>query len=113
MPHPVVIIGAGPIGLAGAAHAQSRGLETIVLEAGESAGAAVREWGHVRLFSPWSELADPVAAALLDRLRLGGARRRGATPRATTGSTATSSPWPRRWRRPTRSRSATATGSSA
>jgi thioredoxin reductase len=67
MSHPVVIIGAGPIGLAGAAHAQSRGLDTIVLEAGPSAGAAVREWGHIRLFSPWSELVDPVAAALLGR----------------------------------------------
>lgn len=66
MPHPVVIIGAGPIGLAGAAHAQSRGLATIVLEAGASAGTAVSEWGHIRLFSPWSELIDPVAAAVLD-----------------------------------------------
>ena len=66
MQHPVVIIGAGPIGLAAAAHAQSRGLDTIVLEAGASAGAAVSEWGHIRLFSPWSELIDPVAAALLD-----------------------------------------------
>jgi len=65
MAHPVVIIGAGPIGLAAAAHAQSRGLDTVVLEAGSSAGAAVREWGHIRLFSPWSELVDPVAAALL------------------------------------------------
>ena len=45
MPHPVVIIGAGPIGLAGAAHAQSRGLDTIVLEAGPSAGAAAVEDG--------------------------------------------------------------------
>ena len=35
-----------------------------------SAGAAVREWGHVRLFSPWSELVDPVAEKLLDRDRL-------------------------------------------
>ncbi len=60
-----MIIGAGPIGLAGAAHAQSRGLDTIVLEAGPAAGAAVSEWGHIRLFSPWSELVDPVAAALL------------------------------------------------
>ena len=67
MSHPVVIIGAGPIGLAGAAHAQSRGLDTVVLEAGSSAGAAVQEWGHIRLFSPWSELVDPVASALLDR----------------------------------------------
>src|SRR4051794_19469934 len=65
MPHPVVIIGAGPIGLAGAAHAQSRGLDTIVLEAGASAGAAVGEWTHIRLFSPWAELVDSVAAALL------------------------------------------------
>ena len=41
------------------------GLSTLVLEAGDSAGAAVREWGHVRLFSPWSELVDPVAEKLL------------------------------------------------
>ena len=67
MPHPVVIIGAGPIGLAAAAHAQSRGLPTVVLEAGASAGAAVGEWGHVRLFSPWSELTDRAASALLAR----------------------------------------------
>jgi thioredoxin reductase len=60
-----VIIGAGPIGLAAAAHAQSRGLPTLVLEAGSEAGAAVREWGHVRLFSAWSELVDPVAEKLL------------------------------------------------
>jgi thioredoxin reductase len=66
VPHPVVIIGAGPVGLAGAAQSLSRGLETIVLEAGESAGAAVQEWGHIRLFSPWSELIDPVAGALLE-----------------------------------------------
>jgi glycine/D-amino acid oxidase-like deaminating enzyme len=62
---PLVIVGAGPIGLAAAAHAQSRGLPTVVLEAGTGPGAAVREWGHVRLFSAWSELVDPAAAALL------------------------------------------------
>jgi thioredoxin reductase len=67
MQHPVVIIGAGPIGLAAAAHAQSRGLRTLVFEAGASAGAAVSEWGHVRLFSPWSELTDKTATRLLDR----------------------------------------------
>ena len=63
--HPVVIVGAGPIGLAAAAHAQSRSLPTIVFEAGAVAGAAVREWGHVRLFSAWSELVDPIADKLL------------------------------------------------
>ena len=62
---PLVIVGAGPVGLAAAAQAEARGLSTLVLEAGESAGAAVLDWGHVRLFSPWSELVDPVAAKLL------------------------------------------------
>lgn len=64
-PHPVVIVGAGPIGLTAAAHARARGLGTIVLEAGAAAGASVRAWGHVRLFSAWSELVDPVAEELL------------------------------------------------
>ncbi|GAA4820915.1 NAD(P)-binding domain-containing protein [Nocardioides caeni] len=64
-PSPVVIVGAGPIGLAAAAHAHVRGLPAIVLEAGASVGAAVRAWGHVRLFSPWAELVDPAAADLL------------------------------------------------
>jgi thioredoxin reductase len=63
--HPVVIVGAGPAGLAAAAQAHVRGIPAVVLEAGTSAGAAVLEWGHVRLFSPWSELVDPVAAKLL------------------------------------------------
>ncbi|HYG95422.1 MAG TPA: NAD(P)-binding domain-containing protein [Nocardioides sp.] len=65
MNHPLVVIGAGPVGLAAAAHARSRGLSTVVLEAGPAAGSAVAGWGHVRLFSPWSELVDPVAADLL------------------------------------------------
>jgi thioredoxin reductase len=62
---PLVIVGAGPIGLAAAAHAHSRGLPTLVLELGDAAGASVREWGHVRLFSPWRELVDPAAERLL------------------------------------------------
>ncbi len=65
MSHPLVIVGAGPIGLAAAAHAQSRGLATVVLESGAAAGSAVREWGHVRLFSAWGELVDPIAEKLL------------------------------------------------
>ncbi len=65
---PVVVIGAGPSGLAAAAHLHSRNVDVIVLESGPCAGAAVREWGHVRLFSSWSELVDPVAADLLQTL---------------------------------------------
>ncbi|MFG2304466.1 NAD(P)-binding domain-containing protein [Actinacidiphila glaucinigra] len=62
---PVAVIGAGPIGLAAAAHLVERGLVPLVLEAGPAAGAALRQWSHVRLFSTWSELTDEAAEKLL------------------------------------------------
>ena len=61
----VAIIGAGPVGLAAAAHVLERGLRPIVLEAGGSAGHSVRQWGHVQLFSPWEYNIDRAAARLL------------------------------------------------
>ncbi|MGA5313513.1 NAD(P)-binding domain-containing protein [Streptomyces pseudogriseolus] len=62
---PVVVIGAGPVGLAAAVHLLDQGIEPLVLEAGSTAGAAVREWSHVRLFSTWGEVVDPAAEKLL------------------------------------------------
>ncbi|MEU3218788.1 NAD(P)-binding domain-containing protein [Streptomyces sp. NPDC006971] len=62
---PVVVIGAGPIGLAAAAHLLDRGIEPLVLEAGPAAAFAVRDWAHVRLFSTWGEVVDPAAEKLL------------------------------------------------
>ncbi|WSI68278.1 NAD(P)-binding domain-containing protein [Streptomyces sp. NBC_01336] len=62
---PVVVIGAGPAGLAAAAHLVERGIEPLVLETGPTAATAVRGWSHVRLFSTWSELTDPAAEKLL------------------------------------------------
>jgi thioredoxin reductase len=62
---PVVVIGAGPVGLAAAAHLTERGLPFLVLEAGDGPAAAVRDWGHVRLFSPWRYNIDPAASRLL------------------------------------------------
>lgn len=63
---PVVVLGAGPIGLAAAAELVGRGVKVVVLEAGSVAAAGVRSWGHVRLFSPWSELTSPAGVALLE-----------------------------------------------
>ncbi len=63
----VAIIGAGPVGLAAAAHVLERGLRPIVLEAGDGVGHAVRQWSHVQLFSPWEYNIDRAAARLLAR----------------------------------------------
>ena len=62
---PVVVIGAGPAGLAAAAELMARDLPVLVLEKGDRAGAAVSAWGHVRLFSMWRDLVDPAAEKLL------------------------------------------------
>ena len=63
---PVVVIGAGPVGLAAGAHLRSHGLPAVVLEAGDRVGAAVREWGHIRTFTPWQWIVDPAAERLLE-----------------------------------------------
>ncbi|GAA4712774.1 NAD(P)-binding domain-containing protein [Phytohabitans rumicis] len=62
---PVVVIGAGPVGLAAAAHLHERNLPFAVLEAGDKPAAAVRQWGHVLLFSPWRDNIDGAARRLL------------------------------------------------
>ncbi len=62
---PVAIIGAGPVGLAAAAHLLARGETPLVLEAGPAAGHAIRQWHHVRMFTPWRYCVDRQAAALL------------------------------------------------
>lgn len=62
---PVVVVGAGPIGLAAAAHLIGYGIAPLVLEAGPHAGTAVRAWSNMRLFSTWNEIVDPAAEKLL------------------------------------------------
>jgi thioredoxin reductase len=61
----VAVIGAGPVGLAAAAHLLERGLTPVVLEAGAEIGHAVHQWGHVQLFSPWEYNVDRAAERLL------------------------------------------------
>jgi hypothetical protein len=63
---PVVVIGAGPVGLVAAAHLVGRGERPLVLETGEAVGASIRQWSHVRLFSPWKYLTEPVSRGMLE-----------------------------------------------
>ncbi|HEY9011186.1 MAG TPA: FAD-dependent oxidoreductase [Devosia sp.] len=62
---PIAVIGAGPVGLAAAAHVVSRGLTPLVFERGAGVGASLRDWAHVRVFSPWQYNIDSAARALL------------------------------------------------
>lgn len=62
---PVAIIGAGPIGLAAAAHLVEQGIPFELYETGNEPGHTVKHWAHIRFFSPWKMLVDPAAARLL------------------------------------------------
>jgi thioredoxin reductase len=64
---PVAVIGGGPVGLAAAAHLIRRGAKPIILEAGPAPGHAVRQWAHVRMFSPWRYAIDTAARVLLEQ----------------------------------------------
>jgi threonine dehydrogenase-like Zn-dependent dehydrogenase len=51
LPPHILVIGGGPIGLEAAVSCTRAGFEVTVVERGETVGGAVRQWGHVRLFS--------------------------------------------------------------
>jgi thioredoxin reductase len=63
---PVAIIGAGPVGLAAAVHLHTYRQPFVVVEAGAGPGSAIRQWGHVRTFSPWRYMVDSAAKGLLE-----------------------------------------------
>src|SRR3954467_15610493 len=66
----LAILGAGPIGLEAALAAAERGWEFTVYEKGDSVGANVRDWGHVRLFTPWAmNVSERARRALSDAPR--------------------------------------------
>ena len=62
---PVVVVGAGPVGLAAAAHLVARDLPVVVFEAGDQVGAAMSAWGHIRTFTPWQYIVDETAEKVL------------------------------------------------
>ena len=62
---PIAIIGAGPVGLAAAAHLLKTNQEFIIFESKESVGANILTWKQVKVFSPWKYNIDKVAEELL------------------------------------------------
>lgn len=62
---PIAVLGAGPVGLAAAAHLIQRGQTPLILEAGDTVAANLASYRHVRLFSPWQYNIDHAARKLL------------------------------------------------
>lgn len=55
----IAILGAGPAGLETALYARSLGHDVVVYEKGRI-GANIRDWGHIRLFTPWNYNRSPL-----------------------------------------------------
>jgi thioredoxin reductase len=64
-PARIAVLGAGPIGLEAALYARFLGYEVDLYERGAVA-ESVRQWQHVRLFSPFAMNASPLALAALE-----------------------------------------------
>ncbi|WP_312547252.1 FAD-dependent oxidoreductase [Massilia sp.] len=62
---PVAVLGAGPVGLAAAAHLVARGFTPLILEAGAQVASNLASYRQVRLFSPWQYNVDKAAHQLL------------------------------------------------
>ncbi len=62
---PVAVLGAGPVGLAAAAHLVRHGFTPLILEAGSQVASNLESYRHVRLFSPWQYNVDKAAHQLL------------------------------------------------
>ncbi len=66
---PITIIGAGPVGLAAAAHLIQYKQKVIILEAGSEVGANILTWKHIKLFSQWKYNIDKAASSLLEKYK--------------------------------------------
>jgi hypothetical protein len=62
----LAILGAGPVGLEAALAAADRGLAFTVYERGSRVASHLRDWGHVRMFTPWELSVSPRVRSVLD-----------------------------------------------
>src|SRR4051794_22791869 len=63
----IAILGAGPIGLEAALAAAQRGWPFTVYERSGAVAGHVRQWGHVRAFTPWDMNVSERMRAVLER----------------------------------------------
>ena len=63
---PVAILGGGPVALEAALALAESDRPFVLFESGGRVGSHVRDWGHVRLFTPWSMNVSPRARAALE-----------------------------------------------
>jgi len=66
---PIAIIGAGPVGLAAAAHLKLRNLPFLLFEAGATVASNILSWRHIKVFSPWRYNIDKAARQLLSNTK--------------------------------------------
>jgi thioredoxin reductase len=64
-PAKIAIVGAGPIGLEAALYARFLGYDVVIFERGDVA-QSVRDWGHVRMFTPFGMNRSPLGLAALE-----------------------------------------------
>ncbi|MCH2596219.1 MAG: NAD-binding protein, partial [Pirellulales bacterium] len=61
----IAILGAGPIGLEATLYARYLGYQVDLIERGSSPAENMLQWGHVRLFTPFSKNVSPLGMAAL------------------------------------------------
>ena len=61
----LAVLGAGPTGLEAALAGVQRGWRVTVYEQAPHVAGHVRDWGHVRMFTPWAMNVSPRAADLV------------------------------------------------
>lgn len=61
----IVIIGAGPIGLAMAVRLMLSKIPFVLIERGATVGWNMKDWGHINMFTSWAETIDPTSHDLL------------------------------------------------
>jgi thioredoxin reductase len=64
-PARIAVVGAGPVGLEAALYARVLGYDVAIYEAGMCVAEAIRQWGHVRMFTPFGMNRSPLGVAAL------------------------------------------------